>query len=78
FYADGEALYVEDLGSRNGVQVNGQQVRKQRLHGGDVVAMGRISFVVQPRGKQRGLMGLLAGLRSNSAAREPARQLALP
>lgn len=38
---------IEDLGSTNGTQVNGQAVKRQRLQHGDVIALGRyrLSYV---------------------------------
>ena len=38
---------VEDLGSRNGVFVNGQQVTRAALSPGDVIAAGRVFFLVE-------------------------------
>src|SRR5438105_165906 len=38
-------VYIEDLKSTNGTYINGQMVRRQRLHDGDVVAIG--NFRVQ-------------------------------
>jgi hypothetical protein len=35
---------VEDLGSTNGVQVNGQRVRRQVLRDGDALTLGRAQF----------------------------------
>lgn len=40
-------VFVEDLGSTNGTFVNNQKVKRQRLHDGDIVAIGafRIQFL---------------------------------
>ncbi len=40
-------VFVEDLGSTNGTFVNNQKVKRQRLHDGDSIAIGkfRIQFV---------------------------------
>src|SRR4051812_21706876 len=38
---------IEDLNSRNGVFVNGQQVTRAVLSPGDVVALGRVFFLVE-------------------------------
>lgn len=46
FYPDGQACWVEDLGSRNGILVNGQRVERQRLRDGDVVGIGPSRFTV--------------------------------
>lgn len=37
---DSGTLYVEDLDSKNGTQVNGQKIRRSPLHSGDVVQLG--------------------------------------
>lgn len=42
-----EGWTIEDLGSRNGVFVNGQQVTRAVLSPGDVVALGRVFFLVE-------------------------------
>ncbi|MFO7956237.1 MAG: FHA domain-containing protein [Candidatus Brocadiia bacterium] len=46
FYPDGHACWVEDLGSRNGILVNGQRVERQKLRDGDVVDIGPSHFTV--------------------------------
>ncbi len=38
---EGEAVYVEDMGSRNGTWLNGQQITRARVYHGDVVRIGR-------------------------------------
>lgn len=40
-------VFVEDLGSTNGTFVNNQRVKRQRLHDGDVIAIGsfRVRFL---------------------------------
>ena len=40
----GENLEVVDLGSRNGVQVNGKRVKKSALNDGDVLSIGRFQL----------------------------------
>jgi hypothetical protein len=40
-------VYIEDLRSTNGTYINGKMVKRQRLHDGDVVAIG--NFRVQYR-----------------------------
>ena len=40
----GDALTVEDLGSRNGVQVNGKRVPSSPLRDGDVLSIGRFQL----------------------------------
>jgi DNA-binding CsgD family transcriptional regulator len=47
FYSDGEAIFVEDLGSRNGVLVNERRITEPTiLAHGDLVALGRRTFEV--------------------------------
>jgi pSer/pThr/pTyr-binding forkhead associated (FHA) protein len=41
---DGDELRVQDLGSRNGVQVNGERVESAILTAGDVLAIGRFQL----------------------------------
>ena len=42
-----EGWTIEDLSSRNGVFVNGQQVTRAALGPGDVVALGRVFFLIE-------------------------------
>jgi pSer/pThr/pTyr-binding forkhead associated (FHA) protein len=42
-----EGWTIEDLSSRNGVFVNGQQVTRAVLGPGDIVALGRVFFLVE-------------------------------
>lgn len=44
--AEGAALYLEDLGSSNGVLLNGIKVTRLRLRGGDLVTLGAVAFDV--------------------------------
>jgi hypothetical protein len=54
FYPDGQTCWVEDLGSRNGILVNGQRVERQKLRDGDVVDIGPSRFnVVSSDGVRR-------------------------
>ncbi len=41
---EGDVLRVEDLGSRNGVQVNGKRTESATLGAGDVLAIGRFQL----------------------------------
>lgn len=47
FYADGERCFVEDLGSTNGVEVNGRPVKKAEIHEGDLIDLGPVRFVLR-------------------------------
>jgi pSer/pThr/pTyr-binding forkhead associated (FHA) protein len=42
----GEPLVVEDLGSTNGVLVNGKRVKRGTLDAGDRLTIGRVEFSV--------------------------------
>jgi pSer/pThr/pTyr-binding forkhead associated (FHA) protein len=42
-----DTLLIKDLGSTNGVWVNGMRVESGRLRGGDEVAIGSLRFVVE-------------------------------
>jgi len=47
---DGQAFYVEDLGSTNGTLVNGSRVSKQPLKSEDEIQMGKLRIgVTLPR-----------------------------
>lgn len=44
--ADGETLQIRDLGSTNGILINGQQVRQARLTDGELFQIGPFIFTV--------------------------------
>lgn len=48
FYVIGDEAFVEDLDSSNGVHVNGQRIRKQRLLPSDRVSVGPYTIHVEP------------------------------
>lgn len=65
FFMYQDIPYVQDLGSRNGVYVNGVRIQNQPLASGDSVTMGEFTFQVTDgtappigasRGNKRGLM----------------------
>jgi hypothetical protein len=39
-FVNDDEIYIEDLGSTNGISVNAQAVQRQRLHDGDIVDVG--------------------------------------
>lgn len=43
---DGDAFYVEDLGSTNGTLVNGARITRQPLKGEDEIQMGKLRIGV--------------------------------
>ena len=47
----GEALLIRDLGSTNGVLVNGQRVDRGRAQPGDEIAVADLRFVLQLAGR---------------------------
>ncbi|MBK6534739.1 MAG: FHA domain-containing protein [Deltaproteobacteria bacterium] len=49
-FVEDEKLYIEDMGSSNGVQVNGEKHRKSELAAGDMVQLGVVEFRVARRG----------------------------
>lgn len=52
FWVEDRLLKVEDLGSRNGVLVNGERVTRLRVEEGDNILVGTHEFVVTPRAQQ--------------------------
>ncbi len=42
-----DASYIEDVGSTNGVYINGKRVRKHLIHPGDVVQLGKTQIRVE-------------------------------
>ncbi len=51
FYPDGATCCVKDMGARNGILVNGGQVKECRLEAGDVVDVGPIRFTLLVEGR---------------------------
>lgn len=49
-FAEGDKLWVEDLGSHNGTFVNGQRITKVELQKGDLIRLGLTQFTVDERG----------------------------
>jgi len=41
---DGEAFYVQDLGSTNGTRVNGDRAPQVELHDGDEIQLGKLEL----------------------------------
>ena len=52
FQMTGNEVFIEDLNSTNGTYVNGKAAKKQQLHNGDTVEVGKykIKFVSEPAG----------------------------
>lgn len=55
-YPDGDSCFVKDLGSRNGISVNGKPTKDRRLVNGDAVEVGpsRLLLHVEGRPQARG------------------------
>ncbi|TAK18156.1 MAG: FHA domain-containing protein [Myxococcaceae bacterium] len=49
-FVEDDKLFIEDMGSSNGVQVNGEKHRKCELAAGDMVQLGVVEFRVARRG----------------------------
>ncbi|MBK8696936.1 MAG: FHA domain-containing protein [Deltaproteobacteria bacterium] len=49
-FVEDDKLFIEDMGSSNGVQVNGEKHRKSELAAGDMVQLGVVEFRVARRG----------------------------
>lgn len=45
-WLEGDALWVEDLGSRNGITINENRVERDELHAGDALTVGDSTFDV--------------------------------
>jgi hypothetical protein len=50
----GKEVQIEDLGSTNGTYVNGQAVKKQQLHDGDNIEIGKYSIKFVDEAKSAG------------------------
>jgi pSer/pThr/pTyr-binding forkhead associated (FHA) protein len=48
----GRGLYLEDLGSTNGTQVNGERVSRAELRNGDELRMGKLALRVNLTGER--------------------------
>jgi pSer/pThr/pTyr-binding forkhead associated (FHA) protein len=66
-----DRLLIRDLGSRNGVRVNGRSVEEATLHTGDELAIGPILFRLEAEGENPENLGAPASRpgRSPRAAR---------
>jgi hypothetical protein len=56
FYSDGRHCHVEDLGSKNGVLVNGRRVIKTSLKDGDMVDVGPSRFLIHSDDSDSGVL----------------------
>jgi len=43
-FTEADSIFVEDMGSSNGTQVNGSKVRRQALKDGDSISLGPVAF----------------------------------
>ncbi len=49
-FCEDDKLFIEDMGSSNGIQINGEKCRKGELSPGDMVQLGVVEFRVARRG----------------------------
>lgn len=47
-FVENGAFFVEDVGSSNGTQVNGEVIKKQALKDGDAISLGPVVFAFKP------------------------------
>jgi predicted component of type VI protein secretion system len=71
-----DRVLIRDLGSRNGVRVNGRLIDESRLHPGDEVAIGPILFRLDAESDEPAHMGVVVS-RPNQPPR-PARPTGAP
>ena len=53
-FTENEALFIEDLGSSNGVQINGEKVKRGAIAPGDMVQLGVVEFRLARPGARTG------------------------
>lgn len=70
FYRTEDHCHVEDLGSKNGLLVNGRRVSKTTLRDGDVVDIGPSRFLIHSDDSDSGV-AVAAGALSDPAAEGP-------
>ena len=70
----GTEAYIEDLNSTNGTYVNGKTVKKQQLHHGDTVEIGKykIKYVDESSARENAVNGAIKVMSGPSAGREMA------
>jgi pSer/pThr/pTyr-binding forkhead associated (FHA) protein len=67
-----QGVFVKDLGSKNGIEVDGKKVRgERRVHDGEVVALGSIQLKVDDP-EERYLRQMEEAKEKDAAARKPA------
>lgn len=71
-FLEDDKLMIEDMGSSNGVQVNGEKVKKGQLGPGDMVQLGVVEFRVARRGDSTVVIQKAAADEKQRAARRPA------
>jgi pyruvate/2-oxoglutarate dehydrogenase complex dihydrolipoamide acyltransferase (E2) component len=54
-----DRVLIRDLGSRNGVRVNGRLVEEIRLHPGDELAIGPVLFRLEAENEEPGNSGAM-------------------
>lgn len=71
-FLEDDRLMIEDMGSSNGVQINGDKVKKGPLAPGDMVQLGVVEFRVARRGDSTVVIQKTALEEKQRAARRPA------
>ncbi len=71
-FLEDDKLMIEDMGSSNGVQINGEKVKKGQLGPGDMVQLGVVEFRVARRGDSTVVIQKAALDEKQRAARRPA------
>jgi hypothetical protein len=66
-----DRVLIRDLGSRNGVRVNGRPVEESRLHDGDELAIGPILFRLETVGESPETLGAPASRPAPAARPTP-------
>jgi serine phosphatase RsbU (regulator of sigma subunit) len=51
FWMEGNACFVEDVGSTNGTYVNGLKIAREKLHPGDTVIVGRFELIIEEKNR---------------------------
>ncbi|MHC4530814.1 MAG: FHA domain-containing protein [Planctomycetota bacterium] len=66
-HQDSGQLKIRDLGSRNGIQLNGQRVEEAEIKAGDRLQVGPLKFVFQIDGTPQNIQVLSSGKEAHGA-----------
>jgi predicted component of type VI protein secretion system len=73
-----DRVLIRDLGSRNGVRVNGREIDESRLYEGDELAIGPILFRLEALDDNPETIGAPASRRAPSPPQPPAAAIPVP